>query len=165
MNPDHAKVLFDFLYSNLQEEFDTTLKVLEAVPNQKLDYAPSERCTPALKLAGHIAQAELMFAHYVMEGGMPSTPMPEFDSPQAVVDFYKNQVKPAFEKLATLTPDQLAREVTFFKWTMPAVHLLQFLITHSAHHRGQLSTYLRPMGAKVPGIYGPSADTPMEMSA
>ncbi|MDE3137033.1 MAG: hypothetical protein KGL59_10700, partial [Acidobacteriota bacterium] len=35
-------------------------------------------------------------------------------------------------------------------------------VKHSVHHRGQLSSYLRAMGGKVPGIYGPTADTPKE---
>jgi uncharacterized damage-inducible protein DinB len=42
---------------------------------------------------------------------------------------------------------------------MPAVNFVALAVKHSVHHRGQLSTYLRPMGGKVPGIYGPSADT------
>ena len=39
---------------------------------------------------------------------------------------------------------------------LPAVAYVQFNLFHSIHHRGQLSTYLRPMGAKVPSIYGES---------
>jgi uncharacterized damage-inducible protein DinB len=42
---------------------------------------------------------------------------------------------------------------------MPGVNFLALATKHSVHHRGQLSTYLRPMSGKVPGIYGPSADT------
>jgi uncharacterized damage-inducible protein DinB len=41
---------------------------------------------------------------------------------------------------------------------LPAVTYLNFLLHHSIHHRGQLSMYLRPMGAKVPSIYGESYD-------
>ena len=41
----------------------------------------------------------------------------------------------------------------------PGLNFLALALKHSIHHRGQLSTYLRPMGGKVPGIYGPSADT------
>jgi uncharacterized damage-inducible protein DinB len=41
---------------------------------------------------------------------------------------------------------------------MPAVNYLLFTLTHMVHHRGQLSTYLRPMGGKVPSIYGGSFD-------
>jgi uncharacterized damage-inducible protein DinB len=42
--------------------------------------------------------------------------------------------------------------------TLPAYVYLSFVQNHSVHHRGQLSAYLRPMGGKVPSIYGPSAD-------
>jgi uncharacterized damage-inducible protein DinB len=42
---------------------------------------------------------------------------------------------------------------------MPAINFLAMATKHSVHHRAQLSTYLRPMGGKIPGIYGPSADT------
>jgi uncharacterized damage-inducible protein DinB len=42
---------------------------------------------------------------------------------------------------------------------LSGVGYLTLMVKHSAHHRGQLSAYLRPMGAKVPGIYGPSGDT------
>ena len=46
------------------------------------------------------------------------------------------------------------------KWNInqPVFSYLTFCLCHTIHHRGQMSTYLRPMGSKVPGIYGPSAD-------
>jgi uncharacterized damage-inducible protein DinB len=50
----------------------------------------------------------------------------------------------------------------FGMFNLPAVMYLQFMLNHSIHHRGQLSSYLRPMGAKVPSIYGGSFDEPME---
>ena len=50
----------------------------------------------------------------------------------------------------------LLRLVDFYGLrTFPAIGLLQLILNHTIHHRGQLSTYLRPMGAKVPSIYGP----------
>jgi uncharacterized damage-inducible protein DinB len=45
------------------------------------------------------------------------------------------------------------------------VQFLGLVSNHSIHHRGQLSSYLRPMGSKVPKIYGGSADEPFEMPA
>jgi uncharacterized damage-inducible protein DinB len=44
---------------------------------------------------------------------------------------------------------------------MPAASFLSFAINHGVHHRGQLAAYLRPMGSRVPSIYGGSADEPM----
>jgi uncharacterized damage-inducible protein DinB len=55
------------------------------------------------------------------------------------------------------------KEINFHNiWTMPAFAWAQLSLTHGIHHRGQLSSYLRAMGGKVPSIYGPSADTPLE---
>jgi uncharacterized damage-inducible protein DinB len=48
--------------------------------------------------------------------------------------------------------------VDFFGMKMPAVQYLMFALVHMVHHRGQLATYLRPMGGKVPAIYGGSFD-------
>jgi uncharacterized damage-inducible protein DinB len=45
-------------------------------------------------------------------------------------------------------------------WQAPAGDMLFGFLFDAIHHRGQLSSYLRPMGAKVPSIYGPSADDP-----
>ncbi len=67
------------------------------------------------------------------------------------------------EKVKAMSVEDIAREVDFFGWMkMPAVGLGSMAVRHTAHHRGQLSSYLRAMGGKVPGIYGPSADEPME---
>jgi uncharacterized damage-inducible protein DinB len=57
-----------------------------------------------------------------------------------------------------MTAADAARLVTFHHFELPAVALLQLMVSHSIHHRGQLSAYLRPMGALVPSIYGSSAD-------
>jgi uncharacterized damage-inducible protein DinB len=56
----------------------------------------------------------------------------------------------------------LLKSINFHNvFEFPAVVYLQLMVNHSIHHRGQLSAYLRPMGAKVPAIYGGSADEPI----
>jgi hypothetical protein len=72
---------------------------------------------------------------------------------------------PLLAQVATLPAAKLAHDVTFAKWTQPAVTYLSLDMSHGIHHRGQLSAYLRPMGAKVPSIYGPSADEPLQAAA
>jgi uncharacterized damage-inducible protein DinB len=60
-----------------------------------------------------------------------------------------------------MTPEQLLTPVEFFGvFNLPAALYLGFLNNHSIHHRGELATYLRPMGSKVPSIYGGSYDEP-----
>jgi uncharacterized damage-inducible protein DinB len=61
-----------------------------------------------------------------------------------------------------MTGDELAKIVDFYgMFQLPAAAYLNFANVHCIHHRGQLSAYLRPMGGKVPSIYGGSADEPM----
>ena len=67
------------------------------------------------------------------------------------------------EKVKKLTPEFWAKRMEFFgMYNQPAALYLQFMLNHAIHHRGQLTAYLRPMGAKVPNIYGGSFDEPME---
>jgi uncharacterized damage-inducible protein DinB len=76
-----------------------------------------------------------------------------------VAAWYGEAFQANFDRLARLSSDQLVKVIDFRgRFQFPAVLYLQFAINHSIHHRGQLSVYLRPMGAKVPSIYGESYD-------
>ena len=69
-------------------------------------------------------------------------------------------------RLKALSDEQLMRRIPFFGvLDVPAVSYLLWMLVHTVHHRGQLSTYLRAMGAKVPSIYGGSADEPFQPPA
>ena len=81
----------------------------------------------------------------------------------AIVDWYETNHRERVNKLKGLPAEKLVKVVPLGPMESPAVGYLNFLNLHSSHHRGQLSTYLRPMGTKVPAIYGGSADEPMQM--
>jgi hypothetical protein len=77
-----------------------------------------------------------------------------------VAEWYASEFAKNFDAVAQMTGEQLIRVVDFrglFK--RPAYTFLQAGLLHAVHHRGQLSTYLRPMGGKVPAIYGESYDS------
>ena len=77
-----------------------------------------------------------------------------------LISWYVANFEPRFEALTKLSNDQLMKIVDFRgMFQLPAVMYLDFILHHSVHHRGQLSMYLRPMGAKVPAIYGESYDS------
>ena len=70
------------------------------------------------------------------------------------------KVRAALDRVRALSGEKLANVIDLLGMIQaPGINFLALAIKHSVHHRGQLSTYLRPMGGKVPGIYGPSADT------
>jgi len=65
-----------------------------------------------------------------------------------------------------MSAEQLLTPVKFFgMFNLPSVFYLGFLNNHSIHHRGELATYLRPMGSKCPSIYGGSYDEPFQPAA
>jgi Uncharacterized protein conserved in bacteria len=79
--------------------------------------------------------------------------------PADVVAWYSERFAADIERLKTTSGEQLVIPIDFRGlFQFPAVIYLQSGISHTIHHRGQLSTYLRPMGAKVPSIYGESLD-------
>jgi uncharacterized damage-inducible protein DinB len=83
-------------------------------------------------------------------------------TPQDAIARYNEKIPAAMERVRGLSGEELARQIDMLGFMqLPAVNFLALTVKHSVHHRGQLSAYLRAMGGKVPGIYGPSADTPM----
>lgn len=73
---------------------------------------------------------------------------------------YRAKVPAALDRVRALSGEKMASVLDLLGMIQaPAVIMLAMTIKHSVHHRGQLSTYLRPMGGSVPGIYGPTADT------
>lgn len=147
----------------LKNEHRITKTVIEAIPLDKGDYKPDEIAKSAIDLAWHIAIAEMRFMNAVIDGEFNVTPHPRPENvknSEDLIAWYVPEFNSHIEKLAALTPDQLLKIVDFRgNFQLPAVMYLGFVLHHSIHHRGQLSMYLRAMGAKVPAIYGESYDS------
>jgi uncharacterized damage-inducible protein DinB len=161
MTPEQAGFLLDFMLPTLKRETATTAKIIAATPNAHLDYRPSERCMPAAELLWHIASADVMFLEGILNGEFgKSAAKPEtVTTPEQIAAWYTQQMSGAIEKLSAFTPEEAARILDFHGFMQaPAAAIVSFALGHSIHHRGQLSSYIRPMGGKVPSIYGPSAD-------
>jgi uncharacterized damage-inducible protein DinB len=164
LEPDQADFLLRGVYlPGLKNEYRLTKSVIEAIPLDKGDYRPDEISKSALDLAWHIAATEMRFMEVVPAGEFDFTPRPRPDSIKNSADlaaWYTDNFEPHFEKLTKVTNAQLLKIVDFRGiFQLPAVMYLNFALHHSVHHRGQLSMYLRPMGAKVPAIYGESYDS------
>lgn len=165
IQPDQAAFLLKMYTNEIEMEMATTRKVLAAVPADKGDYSPDPVSRKALDLAWHIAASEVWFldslaaGQFGPEGAMPET----IKSSADVVAYYNSSFGPALAKVKALSGEQLAKPLDFFgAFNLPGIMYLSFLVRHSVHHRGQLAAYLRPMGGKVPSIYGGSADEPWQ---
>ncbi len=160
MQPDQGTTVLNFLLPVLENEIATTRKILSAVPTDKGDYRPDDRSMSALELCWHIAVAEAFFATAITTGSFP-TPgkMPEtIKTSQDVVAWYDAFIKSNLPKFKTLTGEQCVKVLDSPIGSLPLISFFNLMINHTVHHRGQLSAYLRPMGAKVPSIYGHSRD-------
>lgn len=164
MRSDVARTIADFLMSTIESEIPTTIRVFEAVPADRLDYRPDPLSKTALGLVRHLTLEDEWFLTAIADGAFGS-PMDESDgcglmTPRDAIARYRERIPAAVARVKALPDEALAREIDMFGFVrMPAVGFLSLAMRHTAHHRGQLSAYLRAMGGKVPGIYGPSADT------
>lgn len=165
MTPQDAKVIAEFLMSDLEHEMSLTTGVLAAVPTDRLDYTPDPRSKTALGLVRHIALEDEWILNSVCDGRF-APPPDDSDAcgimtPQDAISQYQARMSKSIARVRGLSGEELTRTVDLLGMIQaPAVSFLSLALKHSAHHRGQLSTYLRPMGGKIPPIYGPTADTP-----
>ena len=162
VSPQQARGITEYLAADLLGEIPTTLRVIEAAQGGNLTYSPDSKSKTGLALIQHIVNEDIWFLNSIAEG--------KFDAPGddsvGIADAaegaakYKTGAPAALERIRSLSDDQLAESLDFFGMAkLPRFVLLGLMVKHSVHHRGQLSAYLRAMGCKVPGIYGPSADT------
>lgn len=159
-----AKVVADFLLDTLQRELTVTESVFTAVPADGQDYRPDPKSRSAIGLVRHVAVEDPWFLNAIADGGAEGIADDSetcgIESPAQGAERYRTAMTEGIARVRALTGEQLMQNVTLFgAYTMPGVEWLSLVLRHSAHHRGQLSAYLRAMGGKVPQIYGPSADT------
>lgn len=158
---DQAEFLFQFLLPQLESEHATTVRVIESVPPAHETFCPAPKCRSAFELARHIAFTEMWFLDGVIDLQLREDEVPPsgVTTCEHVVLWYRQNFVKRISTLHELSGKHLATPVDFIGLRQyPAVVLLNNAIRHSIHHRGQLSAYLRPMGAPVPAIYVESGD-------
>jgi uncharacterized damage-inducible protein DinB len=163
MTGEQAVFLLQNVYlGTLKNESRITKKIIEAVPAGKCEYRPDAVSKSAIELARHIAAADNRFIEGVVNGVFEASAgaIPEsVKTPAEIAMWYAERFAKNFEALTKLTGEQLVKMVDFRgMFQRPAVTFVILGMHHTIHHRGQLSSYLRSMGAKVPSIYGESYD-------
>jgi uncharacterized damage-inducible protein DinB len=158
--------MIEALLQELEQEAMTTRRVLERVPSDKLGWKPHEKSMSLGQLALHVATTPGGVAEMSRQSPFQ---VPRFTQPSAeraadLVPALEGSVATARRILGGMTDADLAatwrlmhgdREV----FAMPVGAVFRtIMLNHWYHHRGQLSVYLRQVGALVPSIYGPSAD-------
>ena len=163
LTPEFALGYRAMMLDGVLREAEVTKRVISAVPDARSDYKPDPNARTAKELAWHLANTDVQFLDGIATLNFDTFEQPEH-KPQTsaeVAAWYDENIKRGVARVAELSAEQLLTPVGFFGvFNMPAVLYLGFLNNHSIHHRGELTTYLRPMGSKVPSIYGGSYDEP-----
>jgi uncharacterized damage-inducible protein DinB len=148
-----------------EKEAPATHKVISRIPQERSDYKPEPRSRNAREIAWLLVMEERLLVEGLEGGQINWLDVPVPATVQEILDTYDRQHDDLTRRLNQLDHAAWERRIPFlfegrevmqargydFAW--------EFLFDH-VHHRGQLSTYLRPMGSTVPSIYGPSADEP-----
>ena len=157
------------LIAELELEGKSTLRMLERLPLDKLDWTPHPKSMPLGRLAWHVVSIPSLAVKLVTEGkfdlrnGGPQ-PMPE--NPEFVETFRRNlsaiqSLLAGMDDDALKAPFVISRNGDVLNETRKIIFIRSVLMNHSYHHRGQLSVYLRLLDVPLPAIYGTSADEAM----
>jgi len=161
----------EFLVGEFDHEAQNTRKVLERVPEQHVDWAPHPKSKSLGELANHIAglpvwgiRALTTQEYDFLAPGAPTPGIRPWESKAALLAKHDKNVAEARAVIARTTDAQFLEnwslkrggEVVF---TLPRIAALRSMVySHTIHHRGQLTVYLRLKDVPLPGIYGPTAD-------
>jgi uncharacterized damage-inducible protein DinB len=153
----------DMYFATFQREAHTTLKLLRAYPAEKSELKPAEKSRNARELAWMLVLNQGVVIPTMKAdlrpGSFPGAPA-TWDE---IVPAFEREHRAAIEALEDLDETKLGRNVTLPTGPgqvgdMRVGDALWFFLHDTIHHRGQFSVYLRLAGAKVPSIYGPTAD-------
>ena len=141
------------------DESQTTHKVLSRIPEGS-DYRPDQKSRTAQEIAWQIVCEEKMIIEALESGTAEWAPPPAPKTMKEIVDAYARLSTTLPQRLKVLPAAKWDGQLDFFGKKRPASPMAWSFLFDIVHHRGQITTYLRPMGSKVPQIYGPSADEP-----
>ena len=162
--------LTEFFRDELDREVERSRKALEQVPDGKYQWKPHDRSMIFGYLADMVATIPTWITMEINQDELDIAPAEGQGTKKAPKETSADLVKALNEAAAEARSalEKTTDEHLQTKWKLLArgnvvwegtrIEMIQDTINHWAHHRGQMTVYLRLMGAKVPALYGPSAD-------
>jgi uncharacterized damage-inducible protein DinB len=159
--------LIDGLLQELEQEAQTTRRVLERVPNSQLAWRPHEKARTLGELALHVAIVPGGVAELVASPSPAQAPQfidPSPKSASELIPALDQSIAKAKQALGGMDDPTLLATWRMMRgerelFAVPRVAVLRsVMLNHWYHHRGQLTVYLRELGVPIPSIYGPSAN-------
>ena len=152
----HERTLFTKFW---EDEAKTTRNVIARIPEGS-DYRPDPKSRTASEIAWQIVCEEKMIIDALESGKAEWTPPAAPATMKEALDIYERQSADIVRRWRALPDARWDGTLDFFGTRRPASPLAWSFLFDIVHHRGQITTYLRPMGSTVPQIYGPSGDEP-----
>jgi len=149
------RTIHDFL-DRWKEETEATLKIFRALTDESLQVAiPGGRTLG--RLANHIVETVTEMPHHL---GLPiKEETVNYTTVQELVTHYKKYADQLIAAIISHWDDNmLERDTNMYGAAWKNGFSLWVLLTHQAHHRGQMTVLMRMAGLKVPGVYGPSKE-------
>jgi uncharacterized damage-inducible protein DinB len=155
----------EFLESRRKVEYPVFVKVFNALPKERFDYRPHERSPSAAEIVWTLARETKACCDLVDAGSVNWTEQAPPDDPARLISAFQQHYTALTDRIAKLGESGWQNKVKLLidgqlYRESPVGEFLWYLFFDAIHHRGQLSTYIRPMGGQVPSIYGPSGDDP-----
>ncbi len=148
-----------------EKEAPATRKVISRIPEGS-DYRPDPKSRTAREIAWLIVREEILLLEGLEKGALEWVERPAPATMKEILDAYDRLHENLANRFQAIEPARWERRVPFMFNGQEVMNETGYenawgFLLDIIHHRGQLSTYLRPMGSTVPQIYGPSADEPM----
>jgi uncharacterized damage-inducible protein DinB len=160
------KTTKEFLIGMFDSELPAFVKVIEALPADKLDWKPDPKSASALERAAQMAREANELTGILKNGILNYDPTvkPTWTTTAEMSAAFSKGFADAKVALAAMTDADWEADSAMMMggkevWKSKRGDMALGFMLDLIHHRGQLSTYIRPMGGKVPSIYGPSADS------
>lgn len=146
-----------------KKEAPATRKVISRIPQERSDYRPDPKARNAREIGWLIVREEIVLVEGIEKGVLDWVEIPTPATVKEILDTYDRHHDDITRRLDRIGASKWEQPVPFMFGGQEVMKETGYnnawsFLFDSIHHRGQLSTYLRPMGSTVPAIYGPSAD-------
>jgi uncharacterized damage-inducible protein DinB len=150
---------YDFLVESYRTERLKTLSVWSQVPEERMTFRPEPRARNPLEHMVHQCVSEDTWMRTMLGISVSRAPLPPEETRRAFLEHYAAVSQERLTQIEAQPDTWFEAETTFFDVTRSKAWVFTRRLTHSAHHRGQLTVYLRLWGQALYSTYGPTADT------
>jgi uncharacterized damage-inducible protein DinB len=146
-----------------EKEAPAMRKVISRIPQEKSDYRADPKARTAREIAWLLVREEIVLGDGLEKGVLEWVDVPTPATMTEILDTYDRHHPTITKRLHGLPSAKWEQRVPFMFGGQEVMKETGYdnawgFLLDAIHHRGQLSTYLRPMGSTVPAIYGPSGD-------